>query len=60
MKGPLNREGGAYIKWNGPMRRDFLVFKSRQICCLENFIENFITFQLLDSSTVHIYETFLL
>ncbi len=31
------------------MRRDFLVFTSRQICSLDNFIENFITFPLLDS-----------
>ena len=27
---------------------DFLFFKSRQICSLENFTENFITFQLPD------------
>ncbi len=33
------------------MRRYFLVFTSRQICSLDNFIENFITFRLLDSST---------
>ena len=30
------------------MRRDFLVFKSRQICSWDSFIENFITFPLLD------------
>ncbi len=29
------------------MRRDFLVFKILQICLLENFIVNFITFQQL-------------
>ena len=40
------------------MRRDFLVFKTQQICSLENFIKSFITFQLLDSSsTFHIYQS---
>ncbi len=42
------------------MRCDYLVFKSRQICYLENLFENFITFQLLDSSTFHIYQCLLL
>ena len=42
------------------MRRDFLVFKSRQICSLENFIENFLTLQQQDSSTFHIRQSFLL
>ena len=42
------------------MRRDFLVLKSRQICSLQSFIENIITFQLLESYTFHIYQSFLL
>ena len=37
------------------MRRDFLVLKSRRIYSLENLDENFIKFQLLDSSTIDIY-----
>ena len=41
------------------MRRDSLVFKSRQICSLDSFIENSITFQLLQSATFHIYQSFL-
>ena len=39
------------------MRRDFLVLKSRQIRSLQSFIEKFITFQLLEPSTFHIYQT---
>ncbi len=39
------------------MRRDFLVLKSRQIHYLQSFIEKFITFQLLEPSTFHIYQT---
>ncbi len=45
---------------NSAMRRDSLVFKSRQICSWENFIGNFITFELLNSSACHIYQSFLL
>ncbi len=36
------------------MRRDFLVFKNRQIGYLENVTENLLIFQVLHSSTFHI------
>ena len=41
----------AHTGCDSAMRRDFLVFKSREICSSETFIKSFITFQLLDSST---------
>ncbi len=52
---------GPHTGRDSAMRRGFLpVLKSRQICSLQSFIEKFITFQLLESYTFHIDQSFLL